>query len=187
MSLLRSSIVLALTLSLNSVTAEESIDNSPPVFSQGEPLLLLAEAYSGRRRGECEGHPNTNNAWTLNLCEYGPFCYESASQVNLWLPDNKRSGRTDRIEIRKNTEDEGGEERWDAGKTTFNWSDSGLSIESGMRYVIKVRKRNVDYFNGEIILYQVPSHYRTRTQKAQWMREVGCRSQANKLYPKHST
>ncbi len=187
MSLLRSSIVLALGCCINTATASETEDKTTTVFVEGEHSLLLAEAYRGRRRGECEGDPNTNNAWTLNLCELGPFCYDSPSQVSLWLPDNKRSGRTDRIKIRKNTEDDAVSVRWDAEGNTFSWSETGLSIESGMSYVIKVRKGRTDYFNGEFVLYRIPDNYRTDAQKANWMRDQGCTSQANILNPKQST
>ena len=180
MSMLRKSILLALGVGITTTTASaEPLDNMATVFSQGEQPLLVAEAFGSRRRGDCEGNPSGDDVWTLNLCEMGPFCYESADKVSLWVPKDKRSGRTDRLEITK-MGDEGIEERWDADEDTFTWPTDYLGIESGMSYVIKLSKGSRNYYAGEIVLHQIPANT-TNAEKADWMEGKGCRSQASML------
>ena len=182
MSLLHKSALLALSVGLTTTTvfAQPPSDQMAGVFSEGAQPLMVAEGFSSRRRSNCKGNPTGDDVWTLNLCEMGPFCYESADRVSLWVPKDKRSGRTDRLEITNQAYD-GIEERWYADEDTFSWPTDDLAIESGMAYTIKVRKGRTDYYTGEIVLHQIPDNRKTNAQKAAWMKGKGCKSQAQML------
>jgi hypothetical protein len=179
MSLLHPSLILTLSLSLNTAIASENLENTTHVNFQGEYPRLLAGKFDERRRGtQCELLPPT--VWTLNISceELRHFCYIAQEEVSLWLPQNQRAGLSSIvIKIRRT---QGVELPWTASTETVNWPLVQVPIQSGSRYTVIFNK-------GEpvlkvITLHQVPAEYTTEAEKAEWMKEKGCIDQAEMLF-----
>jgi hypothetical protein len=162
-------------LSLNTTLASESVENTIATDSQAQ--LLVAGRKDRRRRGECESSPDV---WALNVCETDRFCYPAPEKVRLWLPMHKRSGRTDRLVITNTETFESIILSWRASDATRIWPLEKMPIYSDVPYLIQL-KRELVYFSKAIVLYQIPDHLKTTAEKAAWMKQKGCRSQAEML------
>ena len=176
MLLLRISLLAALGFGFNAATASDILETTSPAYSQGEPLMVAGRTGS-RRRGECGTLPD---AWAVNFCEEGSFCYVAGQPVNLWLPEEKRSGRsTDRVTIKNVYTNKSVSKAWKKTKATLLWPVGDMPIESGTTYEIKLKKGR-DYFSREITLYQIPANL-SRDEQVSKMRQKGCETQADTL------
>ncbi len=139
---------------------------------------MLASNRGGkddRRRGECE--PVTKlDTWTFNVCEADIFCYATPEQIHLWLPKEKRSGRTDRLVITSTNLDKPLELSWRASHSTMAWPVKRVPIASGVGYLLELKKEQV-YFSKKIVLYQIPANLKTKSDQVDWMKQQGCSSQ----------
>lgn len=174
MLLLRTSLLIAASLIINTTMASEMVESTVPSYSQEQQPLLLAEKFGNRRRGNCGISPDV---WALNICDTGPFCYTTAEKVSLWLPENNRSGRTDKLVIKNTVNQEQLELRWPASQATLAWPANQMPISSGTPYLIQVQRSN--YYK-EITLYKIPENL-SETQRAEWMKRQGCLGQVETL------
>jgi len=180
MSLLHPSLILTLSLSLNTAIASENLENTTHVDFQSEYPRLLAGKFDERRRGtQCELLPP--KVWALNISceELSQFCYIAQEELSLWLPQNRRAGLSSIvIKIRRT---QGVELPWTASTETMDWPVDQVPIQSGSRYTV-VFNRGEPVPNKVITLYQVPVEYTTEAEKAEWMKEKGCIDQAEMLF-----
>jgi len=179
MLLLRTSLIFALGLSVNTTMASDSLENTLTVYSQGEQPLLLAKRRDGRQRGECGISPTP---WALNLCKSNTFCYVSQEQVSLWLPEDQRSKGTVRAVI-ENTQS-GAETKlsWRSWAPTLAWPTEKMPLSSeDVSFSIELKKRRESVFYKEIFLYPIPAYLQTNSERADWMKDNGCTSQADRL------
>jgi hypothetical protein len=179
MSLLHPSLILTLSLSLNTAIASENLENTSHIDSQGEFPRLLAGTFDERRRGtQCEFLPP--KVWTLNISckELSQFCYIAQEEVTLWLPQNQRAGLSSLvIKIRRT---QGVELPWTASTETVNWPVVQVPIQSGSSYSV-IFNRGGPVLK-VITLHQVPAEYTTEAEKAEWMKKKGCIDQAEMLF-----
>jgi hypothetical protein len=85
MPLLRTSLLLALGLCLNTTMASESLENSTAIYSQGkQPLEAKKRDSRQRTKAECGISPNV---WALNICESNTFCYTAQEALFLCLSE----------------------------------------------------------------------------------------------------
>ena len=174
MLLLRISLLAALGFGLNTATASDILETTSPAYFQGEPLMVAGRAGS-RRRGDCGTPPD---AWAIDFCENGSFCYVAGQPVKLWLPKEKRSGRsTDRVTIK--TSEKSVTRAWKKHQPTLLWPVSKLPIKSGTTYKIKLKKGR-NYFSRKITLHQIPANL-SRDEQVSQMRQEGCNLQADML------
>jgi len=170
---LRLCLSLVLGLSINTSIASDSLENLSPVDSHGK--FLIAKGKDERQRGECGTPPNV---WTLNICQSNKFCYAAPDKVSLWL--EKRPKGTVRVLVKNMDTSDSIELSWKTSDaTTLDWPKK-VPISSGAIYNIKIWKRKFT-FEKEISLYQIPAELETITEKAEWMKKNGCKSQAKML------
>jgi hypothetical protein len=50
--------------------------------------------------------------------------------------------------------------------------------------LIQIKKLQVYFFSKEIFLYQIPAALKTKAEKANWMEQNGCESQAERFMEK---
>jgi hypothetical protein len=178
MSLLHPSLILTLSLSLNTAIASENLENTTHVNFQSEYPRLLAGILDERRRGtQCDLLPP--KVWALNISceELSQFCYIAQEEVTLWLPQNKRAGLSSIvIKIRRT---QGVELPWTASTETVDWPVAQVPIQSGNRYSVIFNRGGPAL--KVITLHQVPAEY-TVAEKAEWMKEKGCIDQAEMLF-----
>jgi len=173
--LLRSmSLCLTLGLGINFATASEIL-NTTTIYEQGEQPLQVAAKLDTRRRGDCGTPPD---AWTLNICEPHPFCYVASKTVKLWLSEKQRSGRMDKLVIKKSGTPKGIEERWSASKKTLDWPIRKMPIESGKAYLIKLKNSSS---SNEISMYEIPETKQTLDEQVEFMKEKGCTPQVEMI------
>lgn len=180
MLLLHSPLILALGLSINTVIIPQTLENTTVEQSQGAELpLLIAGRLDRRRRSDDCGTPP--HVWTISLCQTDPFCYVDPNQVELWMPNDKRSGgMVDRIVIKNTDNDQQVKLRWRDSEATLSWPLSEMPIQSGTAYLITLKKSR-GHSPNQITMYQVPSYYRTDADRAEWMMQRGCIPQADML------
>ena len=177
--LLRISLCLMLGFGINiAVALEISISDSAAAYSQGE--LQLAAKLDTRRRGNCGISPDV---WTINLCDPPQtFCYFAPEQVKLWLPKEKRSKRMDRLEFKKADDTMTNEtviKRWSNSDTVLEWP-AMISIESGTKYLIKLKKWES---SKTIQMYKIEYNPNTDddAQLLKLLKSSKCNSQADRL------
>ena len=180
---LRKSIILALGLSINTTMAQDSIDTSA-VYTQGEQPLIVAKRRDSRQRGECGISPNP---WALNLCESNTFCYVAPEEVSLWLPESQRPTGTVQAVIENTLTGATKRVRWGASAPTLAWPVAKMPISDGAVFSIKLKKRRFTKFNKEIVLYKIPADRQTHADRADWMDQKGCTSQAEMLLEEQTT
>lgn len=175
MLLLRISLFAALGFGFNTATASDILETTGLAYYQGTPPQ--AGKTGSRRRGDCGTPPD---AWAIDFCEKGSFCYVDGQPVKLWLPKEKRSGRsTDRVTI-KNTDTKNKETvTWPREQPTLLWPVDDMPIQSGTTYKIKLKKGR-DYFSRKITLYKIDKGL-SRSEQVFEMRQTGCDIQADLL------
>ena len=179
MSLLHPSLILTLSLSLNTVIASENIETVTHVDIQNEYPQLLAGKFDERRRGtKCDLLPP--KVWALNIsCEVlRHFCYTAEEEVSVWLPQNQRAGLSSIVIKVRGTQ--GVELPWIASTEIVDWPVAQVPIQSGGRYTV-IFNRDESILK-VITLHQVPAEYTTIAEKAKWMKEKGCIDQAEMLF-----
>ncbi len=170
MLFLRISILLALGFCINTTTASENLDNA--IASQkSQPIVVARKRDSRQRSGECGIPPNV---WALNICETYKFCYSAQDKVSLWL--KKRPAGAVRVRVENTKTADSIELRWKTSAKTWFWPVERLPIQSDVTYWIEIKTRN-PYLSKAIILQQMPV-LKTTADKAVWMENNGCASQA---------
>jgi len=166
-------LLLVLGLSINTSIASESLENLSPVGSHEKSLI--EKKKDSRQRGECGTPPNV---WTLNICQSNKFCYAAPDKVSLWL--EKRPKGTVRVLVNNLDTSDFIEFSWKTSDATLDWPEKLVPISSGATYNIEIWKRKFR-FEKEISLHQIPVELETITEKAEWMKKNGCKSQAEIL------
>ncbi len=184
MLLLRTFLILALGLSVNTTMASDSLENTLTVYSQGEQPLLLAKRRDGRQRGECGRSPSL---WALNLCESNTFCYVTQEQVSLWLPKDERLNKSVRAVIENSQSGAKAQLTWKISAPTLAWPEKVPLSSEEVSFSIKLKKRGHSVFYKEIFLYQIPAYRQTNAERADWMTQMGCTSQAERLLEEQMT
>lgn len=177
MLFLRISLLAALGFGFNTATASDILETTSPAYFQGEPLMVAGRPGKRRRSDGCDMPPN---AWAIDFCEDGSFCYVKGEEAKLWLwlPETKRSGnRKDRVTI-TNTHDNQSAPNlpWKKDKATLLWPVKDMPIKSGTTYKIKLKKGR-NYFSRQITLHQIPADL-SRDEQVSQMRQKGCKLQA---------
>ncbi len=163
-------VVFSLLLNLTLLT---SCSQNTISYSSEKPVEKRKDS---RRREGCNDSPNI---WTLNLCQSNTFCYVT-EQIDLWLPENKRSGQmNDRVVIQNTVSQNVVIEPWPASKDTLVWPLDKMPIQSGVTYSIGIKK-GPDYPLKEIVLHQLPADLSVEEQIVE-MRQKGCTQQADQL------
>ncbi len=174
-SFLKGKILLGLVLSLFfNVTLLTSCSQN--TISYSSEKQGIEKRKDSRRREGCNDSPSI---WTVNLCQSNTFCYVT-EQIDLWLPENKRSGQmNDRVVIQNTASQLVVIEPWPASKDTLVWPLDKMPIQSGVTYLIGIKK-GLDYPRKEIVLHQIPADLSVEEQIVE-MRQKGCTQQAEQL------
>jgi len=136
---------------------------------------VIKKKKDDRRRSDHD----SPSIWTVNFYESNTFCYVT-EQIDLWLPEDKRSGQmNDRVVIKNTRSQSVVIKIWPASKETLVWPINKMPIESGVTYLIGIKK-GLDYPLNEIVLHQIPANLSVGEQIAE-MRQKGCSQQADKL------
>ena len=176
--------VLALNLNFNPILTTASLATETVAsFQKTQPLLLASSRgeKDDRRRGECEPFAAIqSDIWSFNICEADTFCYATPQQIRLWLPQEKRSGLTDRLVITNTHSGKSMRLSWRASHSTITWPVQRMPISSGIAYLLKLRREQV-YFSKEIVLYKIPDNIKHNIEQLRWMKQQGCSSQLEML------
>ncbi|MDM8561688.1 hypothetical protein [Candidatus Parabeggiatoa sp. HSG14] len=176
---LRILLSVMLGLSINTSIASESDESPSAVYFQGKQSIVIARKKDSRQRGECGISPNV---WTLNLCESNTFCYVAKEKVSFWLPDEQRSKITVRVIIENTETQVKAELNWEASEPILAWPTKKMPLSSEVDFFsIELKKRRSSTLHKEIILYKIPVALQTNAEKANWMAQKGCVSQAKML------
>ncbi len=184
---MRTSLSLALSLSINIALASENIKNdainaapvcSQIIYSDESDTTTRGALSDQRRRGDFEVKDDEKSTpphvWALNIAsETSRFCYIAQEEVSIWLPQREQTGsvvikkrRSGKIEL-----------PWSASEETLAWPVDKMPLQSKSRYSVKL-----DGFPLKIItLCRIPAKYKTVAEKAEWMMQRGCKEQAEML------
>jgi len=187
MSLSHTSLFLALGLSVvNTAMTSESLEGelTATYLQKEQPLLIAAKKDKRQRGGYGCGTPP--NVWAVDICQDSiytrpsPLCYTYPKEVNLWLVNEKRSGRkVDRVVIKNTRTQQEVFIRWLASEVTLVWPRGKMPIQSGTTYLIRLKKSR-GHYHRKIIFFQIPAHLSIDAQVSE-MRKKGCMDQANLL------
>ncbi len=140
-----------------------------------------AEKFEIRRRSEDGELPP--HLWAIDIQQYRDFCYLTPDQVGLWLPNKSRTEQSNQLIIKNSQTQQEIELRWPTNEMIIAWPSKRLSIQSDHTYLIKT---NHDLNYKTIIMHQIPAEHNTIAQQANWMKQRGCLSQANRLLKEHA-
>ncbi|HEC84930.1 MAG TPA: hypothetical protein ENI48_06800 [Thioploca sp.] len=176
MLLLRTVLVLALGLSLNSAIAYDTAKTGETsrLNAIKSGVCTLTSAYHSecfisarlRRRGEC----TTNGVWALNIsqpCE--DFCYISPEDVELWLPDGEQAGW---FSIQNTATQEKTRFKWPASKNKLAWPLKRMELTGG-EYLVTIGGNE-----NRVMVHELPAD---EQDVVRWMKNNGCKQQAKRL------
>jgi hypothetical protein len=113
-------------------------------------------------------------AWAIDADKGGVFCMSAAADLKLW---RKHSGIDGEAALQS---EDGGKPApvfWPAGSTEIAWPDT-IPAQSDGKYLLRHRGEALPKV---IILHQIPTGLRNDAERAAWMGEHGCASQARRL------
>lgn len=136
-------------------------------FRSAEPQM------SGFRGTGSTGDPSAPDLWAINVQRGGDQCIQPRTQPMLWRPDAVREAT---VAVQRLPDGPGGLVRFSAGAQSVAWP-GGVPVQDG-NYVLR---DSADAWKTTLSLRVVPDGLSGEINRAVWMADHGCESQAKAL------